>query len=51
MAHEAKLFVVTGPVGIYFPGAVTLLADSDYVRAFRGGVGCYKMGWSVRLLP
>ncbi|VDD94870.1 unnamed protein product [Enterobius vermicularis] len=44
MAHEAKLFVVTGPVGIYFPGAVTLLADSDYVRAFRGGVGCYKMG-------
>uniref|UniRef100_A0A0N5AAI1 branched-chain-amino-acid transaminase n=1 Tax=Syphacia muris TaxID=451379 RepID=A0A0N5AAI1_9BILA len=44
MAHKAKLFVVTGPVGAYFPGAVTLLADPDYVRAFEGGVGSYKMG-------
>ncbi|KAF8384302.1 hypothetical protein PRIPAC_73444 [Pristionchus pacificus] len=45
--HAAKLFVVTCPVGAYFPSgfqSVSLLADSQFVRAFPGGVGAYKMG-------
>ncbi|GMR62627.1 hypothetical protein PMAYCL1PPCAC_32822, partial [Pristionchus mayeri] len=44
---EAKLFVLTGPVGSYFTSGfqpVSLLADSQFVRAFPGGVGAYKMG-------
>uniref|UniRef100_A0AC34F9B0 Branched-chain-amino-acid aminotransferase n=1 Tax=Panagrolaimus sp. ES5 TaxID=591445 RepID=A0AC34F9B0_9BILA len=46
-SHEAKLYVLTGPAGAYFPTGfkpVTLLADSEYVRAFPGGVGAFKMG-------
>ncbi|GMT35106.1 hypothetical protein PFISCL1PPCAC_26403, partial [Pristionchus fissidentatus] len=45
--HDAKLFVVTCPVGSYFTSGfqpVSLLADSQFVRAFPGGVGAYKMG-------
>ncbi|CAI4233259.1 unnamed protein product [Auanema sp. JU1783] len=44
---EAKLFVLSGPVGGYFGKgnqAVTLLADPESVRAWPGGVGAYKMG-------
>ncbi|GMT06466.1 hypothetical protein PENTCL1PPCAC_28640, partial [Pristionchus entomophagus] len=44
---SAKLFVLTCPVGSYFTSGfqpVSLLADSQYVRAFPGGVGAYKMG-------
>ncbi|VDO26772.1 unnamed protein product [Haemonchus placei] len=44
---EAKLFVLTGPVGQYYSTGfqpVRLLADPQYVRAFPGGVGAYKMG-------
>lgn len=47
-SNEAKLFVLTGPAGAYYPTGmkpVSLLADSSYVRAFPGGVGSYKMGW------
>ena len=43
----AKLFVLIGPVGPYFPTGfrpVTLLADPQYVRAWPGGCGAYKMG-------
>lgn len=43
----AKLFVLIGPVGPYFPTGfkpVTLLADPKYVRAWPGGCGAYKMG-------
>ncbi|VDM23436.1 unnamed protein product [Toxocara canis] len=46
-ANDAKLFVVTGPAGQYYATGfkpVTLLADPEYVRAFPGGVGQYKMG-------
>jgi len=47
-AGHALLFVIIGPVGPYFAtGAfspVSLLADPRYVRAWRGGVGEYKMG-------
>ncbi|XP_052347385.1 branched-chain-amino-acid aminotransferase, cytosolic isoform X1 [Oncorhynchus keta] len=47
-ASQALLFCIMGPVGPYFTtGAfspVSLLADPSYVRAWRGGVGAYKMG-------
>ena len=49
-SKEAKLFVLTGPVGAYYPTGfqpVSLLADSEYCRAYPGGVGAYKMGWYV----
>ncbi|KAK2154184.1 hypothetical protein LSH36_275g09029 [Paralvinella palmiformis] len=45
--HDALLFVITGPVGPYYPTGfkpVSLLADPKYVRASKGGVGRYKMG-------
>uniref|UniRef100_A0A0N4ZW94 Branched-chain-amino-acid aminotransferase n=1 Tax=Parastrongyloides trichosuri TaxID=131310 RepID=A0A0N4ZW94_PARTI len=46
-ANTAKLFVITGPAGAYYPTGfkpISLLADSKYIRAFPGGVGEYKMG-------
>uniref|UniRef100_A0AC34F3P3 Branched-chain-amino-acid aminotransferase n=1 Tax=Panagrolaimus sp. ES5 TaxID=591445 RepID=A0AC34F3P3_9BILA len=46
-SHEAKLYVLTGPAGAYYPTGfkpITLLADSEFVRAFPGGVGSFKMG-------
>ncbi|MFH4978299.1 hypothetical protein AB6A40_005008 [Gnathostoma spinigerum] len=46
-ATQAKLFVITGPAGAYYATGwkpVSLLADPQYVRAFEGGVGSYKMG-------
>uniref|UniRef100_A0A914GS79 Branched-chain-amino-acid aminotransferase n=1 Tax=Globodera rostochiensis TaxID=31243 RepID=A0A914GS79_GLORO len=44
--RSVKLFVLTGPVGMYFPVTqpVSLYADPSVVRAFPGGVGGYKMG-------
>ncbi|KAL6722581.1 hypothetical protein Aduo_017693 [Ancylostoma duodenale] len=44
---SAKLFVLTGPVGQYYATGfqpIRLLADAQYVRAFPGGVGAFKMG-------
>jgi branched-chain amino acid aminotransferase len=46
-SNTAKLFVLTGPVGPYYPTGfkpVSLLADPQYVRAWEGGCGAYKMG-------
>ncbi|XP_036408556.1 branched-chain-amino-acid aminotransferase, mitochondrial [Megalops cyprinoides] len=47
-ACHALLFVIVGPVGPYFAtgsfSPVSLLADPRFVRAWRGGVGEYKMG-------
>nr|XP_023654208.1 branched-chain-amino-acid aminotransferase, cytosolic-like isoform X2 [Paramormyrops kingsleyae] len=47
-AGHALLYVIVGPVGPYFAtGAfnpVSLLADPSYVRAWRGGVGEFKIG-------
>jgi branched-chain amino acid aminotransferase len=43
---SAKLFVITGPVGAYFPSGlkpITVLADPQVARAFPGGVGGFKM--------
>ena len=44
---QNKLFVITGPVGPYYPTGfkpVTLLADPQFLRAAPGGCGAYKMG-------
>lgn len=46
-SNRTKLFVITGPVGAYYQTGlepVSLLADPQYVRAFEGGTGYYKMG-------
>ncbi|XP_077474687.1 branched-chain-amino-acid aminotransferase, mitochondrial [Stigmatopora argus] len=47
-ASRALLFVIVGPVGPYFAtgsfNPVSLLADPSFVRAWKGGVGAYKMG-------
>ena len=45
--NEALLFIITGPVGPYYPTGfkpVSLLADPKYVRAWEGGSGAYKIG-------
>ncbi|XP_014855659.1 PREDICTED: branched-chain-amino-acid aminotransferase, cytosolic-like isoform X1 [Poecilia mexicana] len=47
-AGKALIFVIIGPVGPYFAtgsfNPVSLLADPAFVRAWKGGVGEYKMG-------
>ncbi|XP_072298849.1 branched-chain-amino-acid aminotransferase, mitochondrial [Eucyclogobius newberryi] len=47
-ASKAMIFVIVGPVGPYFAtgsfNPVSLLADPAFVRAWKGGVGAYKMG-------
>ena len=46
-SNFSRLFVLTGPVGPYYPTGfkpVSLLADPQYVRAWEGGCGGYKMG-------
>ncbi len=45
--NQALLYIITSPTGPYFPTGfkpVTLLADPKYVRAYPGGVGCFKVG-------
>ncbi|XP_033646192.1 branched-chain-amino-acid aminotransferase, cytosolic-like [Asterias rubens] len=45
---QAKLFVIIGPVGPYFStgtfNPVRLYADTEHVRAWKGGVGYAKLG-------
>ncbi|XP_076027056.1 branched-chain-amino-acid aminotransferase, mitochondrial isoform X2 [Genypterus blacodes] len=45
---RAMIFVIISPVGPYFAtgsfNPVSLLADPAFVRAWKGGVGAYKMG-------
>eukprot|EP00729_Bicosta_minor_P019375 gene19375-32432_t len=44
---HAKMFVITSPVGAYYAGGfkpIRLLADTNYVRAWPGGVGDTKCG-------
>ena len=46
-SNTVLLYVITGPVGPYYPTGlkpVTLLADPAYVRSCLGGCGAYKMG-------
>ena len=47
MSNSALLYVLTGPVGPYYPTGfkpVSLLADPKFVRAWEGGCGAFKMG-------
>jgi branched-chain amino acid aminotransferase len=44
---NALLFVILSPVGPYYKGgfkAVSLLATTEFVRAYPGGTGGYKLG-------
>ncbi|KAJ2302050.1 branched-chain-amino-acid transaminase bat2 [Coemansia sp. RSA 2706] len=43
-SREALLYVYLSPVGPYFPRTVRLLANTDEVRAWPGGVGNFKLG-------
>lgn len=46
-SKSALLFVIVGPVGPYFPTGfkpVSLLADPNFIRAWEGGCGRYKIG-------
>ena len=46
-SKTALLYVITGPVGPYYPTGfkpVSLYADPAYVRSCVGGCGSYKMG-------
>jgi branched-chain amino acid aminotransferase len=46
-SKSSLLYVITGPVGPYFPTGfkpVSLLADPAFVRAWAGGCGQYKLG-------
>jgi len=46
-SNRALLYIITGPVGPYYPTGfkpVSLYADPCYVRSSIGGVGSYKMG-------
>jgi len=47
VADECKLFVITSPVGPYYPEGfkpIKLLADDKNVRAWPGGSGAAKLG-------
>jgi len=44
---NTRLFVISGPVGPYYPTGfkpVSLVADPNFVRAWEGGCGRFKMG-------
>jgi branched-chain amino acid aminotransferase len=41
-ASKYRLVLLTCPVGPYFAGAVSLVAEERYVRAFQGGTGNIK---------
>jgi branched-chain amino acid aminotransferase len=41
-AARYRLVILTSPVGPYFTGTVSLVADEHYVRAFPGGTGDVK---------
>lgn len=46
-SNSALLYIITGPVGPYYPTGfkpVSLYADPTYVRSCVGGCGSYKMG-------
>ncbi|GAV07647.1 hypothetical protein RvY_17462 [Ramazzottius varieornatus] len=46
-SKECLLYVISGPVGPYFPTGlkpVSLLADPSFVRSWPGSAGAFKMG-------
>jgi branched-chain amino acid aminotransferase len=48
-----KMIIFTGPVGPYYPKPVSLLAETKYVRAVKGGVGEAKAAgnYGAAMLP
>ncbi|MEL6636090.1 MAG: branched-chain amino acid aminotransferase [Bacteroidota bacterium] len=48
-----KMMIFTGPVGPYYPKPVRLIAEEEYVRAVKGGVGEAKAAgnYGASLLP
>jgi len=54
--NEALLFVILSPVGPYYPNGfkpVSLYGTTEYVRAYPGGTGAYKLGanYAPAILP
>lgn len=46
-SNKAKIFVITSPVGPYYPEGfkpVTLYATNKFTRAWEGGTGDTKIG-------
>lgn len=41
-SQSYKFIIITGPVGPYYPRPVSLLAETHYIRAAKGGVGDAK---------
>ncbi|MBK7408394.1 MAG: branched-chain amino acid aminotransferase [Saprospirales bacterium] len=52
-AQVYKFMIITGPVGPYYARPVSLLAESQYIRAARGGVGEAKAAgnYGAAMLP
>ncbi len=52
-SQSYKFFIITGPVGPYYPKPVRLLAETKYVRAVMGGTGDAKAAgnYGGALLP
>lgn len=52
-ADNYRFIIFTGPVGPYYPKPVSLIAETRYVRAVRGGIGEAKAGgnYGGALLP
>ena len=52
-SQSYKFFIITGPVGPYYPKPVRLLAETKYVRAVVGGTGEAKAAgnYGGALLP
>lgn len=52
-SHSYRFMIITCPVGPYYPKPVSLLADTTYVRAVKGGTGEAKAAgnYAASLLP
>lgn len=52
-SNKFKFVVITCPVGPYYSEPVNVLVSEKYVRAFDGGVGCFKAAgnYAPTLLP
>ncbi|MBN4051876.1 branched-chain amino acid aminotransferase [Cytophagaceae bacterium AH-315-L13] len=52
-SNKFKFIILTCPVGPYYAEPVNVLVSTKYVRAFRGGVGEYKVSgnYAPTLLP
>lgn len=52
-SSKYRFIIFTGPVGPYYPKPVRLIAEQQYVRAFKGGTGEAKAAgnYAASLLP